>query len=115
MKGLQMIKPNDDSARAEFYLYTALGNYYQLKFDSAQSNFYSGMRSAQKVNYTKLIAATNQALISLNYQLQQFAKVDAAKNILETIADTSKDPKILQHITVLHRIILLRVFNCVKK
>ena len=98
MKGLQMIKPNDDSARAEFYLYTALGNYYQLKFDSAQSNFYSGMRSAQKVNYTKLIAATNQALISLNYQLQQFAKVDAAKNILETIADTSKDPKILQDI-----------------
>ena len=98
MKGLQMIKPNDDSDRAEFYMYTALGNYYQLKFDSAQSNFYAGMRSAQKVNYTKLIAATNQALISLNYQLQQFDKVDEAKNILETIADTSKDPKILQDI-----------------
>ncbi|MFS8081805.1 MAG: hypothetical protein ACMG51_00025 [Ginsengibacter sp.] len=98
MKGLQMIKPNDDSDRAEFYLYTALGNYYQLKFDSAQSNFYAGMHSAQKVNYTRLIAATNEALMSLNFQLQQFDKVETSKNILETIADTTKDPKILQDI-----------------
>lgn len=98
MKGLQMIQPKDDSARADFYLYMALGNYYQLKFDSAQSNFYAGLRSAQKVNYTKLIAATNEALISLNYQLQQFDKVDAAKNILETIADTSNNTQILQDI-----------------
>ncbi|MEO7046797.1 MAG: HAMP domain-containing sensor histidine kinase [Ferruginibacter sp.] len=98
LKGLQLLQPADDSARAAFYLYTALGNYYQLKFDSAQSYFYKSMHSAQQSHATKLIAASNEALMSLNFQLQQPVKVEECKNILQSIADTSKDASILQDI-----------------
>ena len=36
--------------------------------------------------------------MSINFQLQQPGKVDSCKNILQTIADTSKDKAILQDI-----------------
>lgn len=98
LKGLQMLQPAEDSARAAFYMYVALGNYYQLKFDSAQIFFYNCMRSAQSVKATKLIAASNEALMSLNFQMQQQAKVEENKNILQNIVDTTKDSAILQDI-----------------
>lgn len=98
LKGLQLVQPNDDSDKASFFLYTALGNYYQLKFDSAQYYFYQSLNSAQKADDTKLIAGAAEALMSINFQLQQQAKVDSCKNILQTIADTSKDKAILQDI-----------------
>ncbi|HEY5367621.1 MAG TPA: HAMP domain-containing sensor histidine kinase [Hanamia sp.] len=98
LKGLQLIKPNDDSAKASFFLFTALGTYYQLKFDSAQYYFYQSLYSAEKANDTKLIAAASEALMSINFQLQQQDKVDFCKNILQTIVDTSKDKAILQDI-----------------
>lgn len=98
LKGLQLVKPNDDSDKASFFLFTALGNYYQLKFDSAQYYFYQSLYSAQKANDTKLIAGASEALMSINFQLQQQDKVDSCKNILLTIADTTKDKEILQDI-----------------
>ncbi len=98
LKGLQLIQPNDNSSRASFFLFTALGNYYQLKFDSAQYYFYQSLYSAQKANDTKLIAGASEALMSINFQLQQQGKVDSCKNILLTIADTTKDKTILQDI-----------------
>ena len=36
--------------------------------------------------------------MSINFQLQQPGKVDSCKNILQTIADTTKDNAILQDI-----------------
>ena len=98
LKGLQLVKPNDDSDKASFFLYTALGCYYQLKADSAQYYFYQSLYSAQKANDIKLIAGASEALMSINFQMQQPAKVDSCKNILQTIADTSKDNAILQDI-----------------
>lgn len=98
LKGLQLVKAKDDSDKASFYLYTALGNYYQIKFDSAQFYFYKSLYSAQHGHSTKLIAGACEALMSLNFQLQQFDKVDACKNILQTIADTTKDKLILRDI-----------------
>ncbi len=98
LKGLQLVKANDDSAKASFFLYTALGCYYQLKFDSAQYYFYQSLHTAQQVNATKLTASSCEALMSLNFQLQQPDKVEACKNILQTIADTTKDNVILQDI-----------------
>lgn len=98
LKGLQLVKPNDDSDKASFFSYTALGCYYQLKADSAQYYFYHSLYSAQKANATKLIASASEALMSINFQMQQPAKVDSCKNILQTIADTSKDNAILQDI-----------------
>ncbi len=98
LKGLQLVKTNDDSDKASFFLYTALGNYYQLKADSAQYYFYQSLYSAQKANATKLIAGACEALMSINYQMQQPDKVDSCKNILQTIADTSKNKAILQDI-----------------
>lgn len=98
LKGLQLVKPNDDSAKASFFLYTALGNYYQLKFDSAQYYFYQSLYSAQKANDTKLIAGALEALMSINFQLQQPGKVDSCRNILQTIADTTRDKAILRDI-----------------
>ncbi len=98
LKGLQLVKPNDYSDRASFFSFIALGNYYQLKFDSAQYYFYQSLYSAQKANNTKLIAAASEALMSINFQLQQQGKVDSCKSILLSIADTTKDKKILQDI-----------------
>jgi signal transduction histidine kinase len=98
LRGLQLVKPNDDSDKASFFLYTALGCYYQLKADSAQYYFYQSLYSAQKANATKLIAGACEALMSINFQMEQPAKVDSCKNILQTIADTSKDNAILQDI-----------------
>ncbi len=98
LKGLQLVKPNDDSDKASFYLYTALGNYYQLKFDSAQYFFYQSLHNAQHSNTTKLIASACEALMSINFQLQQPDKVEECKNILQTIVDTTKDNAILQDI-----------------
>jgi signal transduction histidine kinase len=98
LKGLQLVKSNDDSDKASFFLYIALGYYYQIKFDSAQHYFYESLYSAQRSNTTKLIASASEALMSLNFQLQQPAKVDECKNILQTIADTTKDKSILQDI-----------------
>lgn len=98
LKGLQLVKQANDSDKASFYLYTALGYYYQLKADSAQYYFYKSLYSAQKANATKLIAGACQALMSINFQMQQPDKVDSCKNILQTIADTSKNKAILQDI-----------------
>ncbi len=98
LKGLQLVKPDDDSDKASFFLYTALGCYYQLKADSAQYYFYQSLYSAQKANATRLIAGACEALMSINFQMQQPDKVDSCKNILQTIADTTKDKPILQDI-----------------
>ncbi|MDQ2864363.1 MAG: tetratricopeptide repeat-containing sensor histidine kinase [Bacteroidota bacterium] len=98
LKGLELVKADQDSVRASFFLFTALGCYYQLKFDSAQYYFYQSLHTAQQVNATKLIAASCEALMSLNFQLQQLDKMEASKNILQTIADTTKDNAILQNI-----------------
>ena len=98
LKGLQLITPNDDSDKASFFLYTALGCYYQVKFDSAQYYFYESLHSAQHANATKLVAAACEALMSINFQLQQPDKVDECKTILQTIADTTKDNSILEDI-----------------
>ncbi len=98
LKGLQLVKADDDSDKASFFLYTALGYYYQIKFDSAQYYFYESLHSAQHANATKLIAGACEALMSINFQLQQPGKVEGCKNILQTIADTVKDNSILQDI-----------------
>ncbi len=98
LKGLQLVKDDDDEDKASFFLYTALGYYYQIKFDSAQYYFYESLHSAQQAKSTKLIAGASEALMSINFQLQQPGKVDSCKNILQSIADTSKDKAILQDI-----------------
>ena len=98
LKGLQLVKNNDDEDKASFFLYTALGYYYQIKFDSAQYYFYESLHSAQHANATKLTAGACEALMSINFQLQQPGKVDECKNILQSIADTAKDKSILQDI-----------------
>src|SRR5450432_4076854 len=98
LKGLQLVKADDAEDRASFFLYTALGYYYQIKFDSAQYFFYQSLHSAQLAKSTKLIAGACEALMSINFQLQQPAKVDECKNILQSIADTTKNEAILQDI-----------------
>ena len=98
LKGLQLVKNDDDEDKASFLLYTALGYYYQIKFDSAQYYFYESLHRAQQAKSTKLIAGDCEALMSINYQMQQPDKADSCKNILQTIADTSKDKAILQDI-----------------
>ena len=54
LKGLQLVKTGDAEDRASFFLYTALGYYYQIKFDSAQYFFYQSLHSAQLAKSTKL-------------------------------------------------------------
>src|ERR1035438_6072800 len=42
-KGLQMLKPEEYTNRSKFLFYIAIGNYYQVKFDSAQYYFYQSL------------------------------------------------------------------------
>ncbi|MEO8854150.1 MAG: hypothetical protein ABI359_10245, partial [Ginsengibacter sp.] len=96
LKGLQLVKPNDDSDKARFFLYTALGCYYQVKFDSAQYYFYQSLKHAQASASAGMIVDACAALIPLNIQLRQAEKTDSCKTILESILDTTHNPKILQ-------------------
>lgn len=97
-KGLSMVKDGDPENRSKFFMYTALGYYYQLKFDSAQYFFYESLHAAQKGHVTKQITRACVALIPVNFQLQQMAKVEECKNILQSIADTTHNTALLKDI-----------------
>jgi len=98
LSGLQLLKADDAQDRASLSQYAALGYYYQIKFDSAQYFFYQSLHNAQQAKSAKLIAAASEALMSINFQLQQPDKVEECKNILQSIADTTKNTAILQDI-----------------
>ncbi len=97
MQGLQMAKTDDAASRAKFFLYTALGNYYQIKFDSAQYYFYRSLHEAQTAHLAGLITRACVALIPVNFQLQQSDKVEECKNILQSVVDTTHDHDILEN------------------
>lgn len=96
LQGLAEAPAEDDSDRASFAHFAALGYYYQVRFDSAQYYFYQSMYAAQKAHSAALIANACVALIPVNYQLQQEAKTDSCKNILQSILDTTHNAQILQ-------------------
>ena len=98
LKGLTLVNNNDAENQSKFFLYTALGYYYQQKFDSAQYFFYESLHTAQRGNITKQITRACVALIPVNFQLQQTAKVDECKNIIQSIADTTHNPSLLKDI-----------------
>ena len=95
-KGLQMLKPEEYTNRSKFFFYIAVGNYYQVKFDSAQYFFYQSLDNAQKAHNTQQITKACVALIPVNFQLQQTDKVESCKNILQSIADTTHNTALLQ-------------------
>jgi len=95
-KGLQMLKPEEYTNRSKFFFYIAIGNYYQVKFDSAQYYFYLSLDNAQKGHTTQQITKACVALIPVNFQLQQTDKVESCKNILQSIADTTHNVALLQ-------------------
>jgi len=96
VKGLQLAKPDDLGDRARFFNYTALGYYYQSKFDSAQYYFYQSLYAAQQGRLARQISRACVALIPVNFQLQQIDKVDSCKNILQSIVDTTHDIGLLE-------------------
>jgi signal transduction histidine kinase len=96
LEGLAATPAEDDSDRASFAYFAALGYYYQVKFDSAQYYFYQSLHAAQKARSAAMIANACVALIPVNYQLQQEAKTDSCKDILQVILDTTHDTHILQ-------------------
>ncbi len=93
-KGLAIAKPEDADNRIRFFTYAALGFYYQIKFDSAQSYFYGALHEAQKGHLTRQITTACVSLIPVNFQLQQTDKVEECKVILQSIIDTTKDRSI---------------------
>ncbi len=96
VKGLQAAKPDDADTRAKFYTYIALGNYYQIKFDSAQYYFYQSLHEGQKAHLARPILRACVSLIPVNFQLQQLDKVEECKNILQSIVDTIHDRAMLE-------------------
>ena len=98
LNGLQLVHANNAADKASFSQYAALGYYYQLKFDSAQYFFYQSLHDAQEAKSTKLIAAACEALMSINFQLQQPEKVEQCKAILQSISDTTKNASLLKDI-----------------
>lgn len=96
LKGLALAKADDAEARSKFFFYTALGYYYQIHFDSAQYYFYQSLYEAQKGHLPKQITKACVALIPVNFQLQQTAKVEECKNILQSIMDTTHDHSLLE-------------------
>ena len=95
-KGIQMLKSDDYTNRAKCFFYIALGNYYQVKFDSAQYYFYQSLNEAQTGHNTSQITKACVALIPVNFQLQQKDKVESCKMILQSIADTTHNEALLQ-------------------
>lgn len=96
LKGIS-ITPNADAADlARFNFYCAFGCYYQVKFDSAQYYFYQSLYAAQKAKSAEFITSACVALIPVNFQLRQQARVDSCKDILQSILDTTHNKKILQ-------------------
>ncbi|HMH24649.1 MAG TPA: HAMP domain-containing sensor histidine kinase [Puia sp.] len=96
LKGLQLTKPSDQDSRSSFFIYVAIGYYYQVKFDSAQYYFYESLHSAQQAGSATRISKACVALIPVNFQLQQQQKVEECKNILQSIMDTTKNIALLQ-------------------
>ncbi|HEY4154478.1 MAG TPA: hypothetical protein VGM24_03605, partial [Puia sp.] len=96
LKGLKMPGAQNSEARSRLYFYTALGYYYQVKFDSAQTYFYQSLHEAQKGHIARQIAKACVALIPVNFQLQQAARVEECRNILQSIVDTTQNISILQ-------------------
>jgi signal transduction histidine kinase len=95
-KGLLMLSPDDFTNRAKCFFYIAIGNYYQVKFDSAQFYFYKSLASAEQGHNAVQITKACVALIPVNFQLQQPDKVEACKNILQSIADTTRSEALEQ-------------------
>jgi signal transduction histidine kinase len=96
LRGVELVPQNDPEDRSRFYLYAAIGSYYQLKFDTAQYFFYQSLLAGQQANSAQRIVAACIALIPVNFQMGQPDKVESCKNILQAVADTSKDKSILQ-------------------
>ncbi len=96
IKGLGIADKNDDESRSQFFFWAAIGDYYQVKFDSAQYYFYQSLALAQKIKSAKIITNVCVALIPVNFQLRQQQKVDSCKNILQLILDTAHDKSILE-------------------
>jgi signal transduction histidine kinase len=96
LKGISITPITDQVDLAKFNFYCAFGYYYQVKFDSAQYYFYQSLYNAQKANSAEFITNTCVALIPVNFQLRQQAKVDSCKDILQSILDTTHNKKILQ-------------------
>ncbi len=95
-KGLQLISAGDLTDQSKCFFYIAIGDYYQTKFDSAQSYFYKSLAAAQQGHNTAQITKACVALIPVNFQLQQPDKVEACKSILQSIADTAHNELLLQ-------------------
>ena len=96
LKGISITPETDPTDRARFFYYSAIANYYQVKFDSAQYYFYQSLREAQQAKSAEIVASDCVALIPVNFQLRQQNKVDSCKDILQSILDTTHNPKILQ-------------------
>ncbi len=96
LKGISITPETDPADRSRFAFYCAFGCYYQVKFDSAQYYFYQSLTEAQKANSAEFITNACVALIPVNFQLRQQAKVDSCKDILQSILDTTHNKKILE-------------------
>lgn len=96
-RGLQIARPDDATGRSKFYMYAGLGNYYQIRFDSAQYYFYQCLHEAQKGHVTSMISRACVVLIPVNFQLQQPDKVEECKDILQSIMDTTHNHDILEN------------------
>jgi DNA-binding LytR/AlgR family response regulator/signal transduction histidine kinase len=96
LKGLGMARPEDQTSKAQFYVYTALGYYYQSRFDSAEYYFYQSLYAGLKAHNARLIDRACVALIPVTFQMQQMDKVDSIKNIMQSIVDTTHDRDLLK-------------------
>jgi DNA-binding LytR/AlgR family response regulator/signal transduction histidine kinase len=96
LKGLQMAEPDDQFYKAQFDVFTALGYYYQSRFDSAEYYFYQSLYAGLKVHNARLIDRACVALIPVTWQMQQKDKADSIKNIMQSIVDTTHDRDLLK-------------------
>src|SRR6185437_15452528 len=96
MEGMQMVQPGDYDHQARFASTTALGYYYQPKFDSAQYFFYRSLDAAVTGHLTSQIVRACVTLIPVNFQLQQLDKMDSCKALLASIVDTTRDRRLLE-------------------
>jgi len=96
LEGMRMGRADDYDHQARFASTTALGYYYQTRFDSAQYFFYRSLDAALKGHLTGQIVRACVTLIPVNFQLQQLDRMDSCKLLLQSIVDTTHDRRLLE-------------------
>jgi len=96
LEGMGMAHADDYEHLSRFAFFAGVGYYYETRFDSAEYYFHKSLENGQKGHLTRQTEMACITLIPVTFQLQEMDKMDSAKNILQSILDTTHDRPTLE-------------------